>query len=307
MEENLREKIKGIGEGTLDGRDCLKPIYIEAHDLNDLWFQAVDKVLEYGYFYPITKGSYEGEHRLGFDYFVGRVKNPGNRPIIPTMPEGSGLPPPTDMEYVENQYLPYLMTDQKTKTEDYTYGERLNNPKARLEVVLNATDIKEKTGVDILSLNNEKLMILYPYTVDIKKEGNEVRLLRELPFNVNPVQQVIKDYKEKGYGTNQETMEIGMPADIILNDPPCARLIDTRIRYGRLHFFPYFRSWDLWGGLPGNLAGMQLMKEYMASEIGVNDGEMIVASKGLHIYKYVWELAELRANKQLPIDYKEKK
>jgi thymidylate synthase len=32
----------------------------------------------------------------------------------------------------------------------------------------------------------------------------------------------------------------------------------------------------------------------MADEIGVQDGEIIAASKGLHIYDYVWELAELR-------------
>ncbi len=35
-----------------------------------------------------------------------------------------------------------------------------------------------------------------------------------------------------------------------------------------------------------------MMKEYMASEIGVEDGEIIACSKGLHIYDYVWELAE---------------
>jgi thymidylate synthase len=32
----------------------------------------------------------------------------------------------------------------------------------------------------------------------------------------------------------------------------------------------------------------------MAGEIGVEDGEMVAASKGLHLYDYVWELAQLR-------------
>jgi thymidylate synthase len=36
------------------------------------------------------------------------------------------------------------------------------------------------------------------------------------------------------------------------------------------------------------------MKEYMASSIGVADGEIIASSKGLHLYDYVWELAKLR-------------
>ena len=46
--------------------------------------------------------------------------------------------------------------------------------------------------------------------------------------------------------------------------------------------------------LPSNLAGLQLLKEYMAGEIGVEDGELVAASKGLHIYDYAWKLAKLR-------------
>jgi thymidylate synthase len=37
-----------------------------------------------------------------------------------------------------------------------------------------------------------------------------------------------------------------------------------------------------------------MLKEYMALSIGVEDGEIIDASKGLHLYDYVWELAKLR-------------
>lgn len=88
-----------------------------------------------------------------------------------------------------------------------------------------------------------------------------------------------------------------MPSDIKLNDPPCLRLIDTRVRYGKLHFILYFRSWDLWGGFPSNLGGLELVKQYMAQEIGVEDGEIIAASKGLHLYEYSWDLAKLRTNK----------
>jgi thymidylate synthase len=35
----------------------------------------------------------------------------------------------------------------------------------------------------------------------------------------------------------------------------------------------------------------------MASEIGVEDGEMVVSSKGLHIYEYCWDLAKLVVNR----------
>jgi len=95
-------------------------------------------------------------------------------------------------------------------------------------------------------------------------------------------------------------MEIGMPSDIKLSDPPFLRLIDTRVRYAKLHFILYFRSWDLCVGFPSNLGGLQLVKQYMADEVGVGDGEIIAVSKGLHLYDYAWDLAKIRTNKLNP-------
>ncbi len=109
------------------------------------------------------------------------------------------------------------------------------------------------------------------------------------------ITEVIKMYKEDGYNTNQAFMAVGDSQSIFLSDPPCLRAIDTRIRDNRLNFVVYFRSWDLWAGFPSNLAAIQLMKEYMAEEIGVNDGEIIAMSKGLHLYEYSWELARMAA------------
>jgi len=111
------------------------------------------------------------------------------------------------------------------------------------------------------------------------------------------VDEAIRRYKTEGFGTNQIILQVGQPSDLLLDDPPCLRHIDTKIRNDTLHFFPYFRSWDLWGGFPANLAALQLLKEYMAAEIGINDGEIIATSKGLHIYKHVEELAKLRFGK----------
>ena len=105
------------------------------------------------------------------------------------------------------------------------------------------------------------------------------------------IPEVIRIYKEGGHNTNQGFMAVGSRESIKLPDPPCLRGIDTRVANGRLHFIVYFRSWDLWAGLPSNLAGIQLLKEYMAGEIGVEDGEIMALSKGLHLYDYTWELA----------------
>jgi thymidylate synthase len=241
--------------------EFLKPVFIDAFDLDDAWFQCLSSILDKGHIYTITRGSYEGQKRLEFDFVSVRIRKPSHQ-IIPIIPEGMSIPAPTNMDYIQG-YLSYLLTGAKTKTEDYTYGERLVDPKVRISQKLN---------------------------------GQE--LISDMPLNVNQIEEVIKMYKEKGPGTNQAVMEIGMPSDIKLIDPPCLRLIDTRLRYGKLHFVLYFRSWDLWGGFPSNLGGLQLVKQYMAEEIGVEDGEIIAVSKGLHLYDYVWELAMLRTNKK---------
>lgn len=239
-------------------REFFEPVFIDAFDLDDAWFQCLSEILDRGHVYTITRGSYEGQKRLEFDFVVIRIKKPEHQ-IIPIIPEGMSIPAPTDLDYIQG-YLSYLLTGTKTETEDYTYGERL-----------------------VGRLSDPKSMA------------------KDMPLNVNQVEEVIKIYRDKGFGTNQATMEIGMPSDIRLTDPPCLRIIDTRIRYGKLNFILYFRSWDLWGGFPSNLGGLELVKQYMASEIGVGNGEIIAASKGLHLYDYSWDLAKLRTNKPNPL------
>jgi thymidylate synthase len=122
-----------------------------------------------------------------------------------------------------------------------------------------------------------------------KKEGEQYTYGQ---FLEKQIAKVIKMYQQDGFNTNQAYMAVGNEESIDLPDPPCLRMIDTRVREGKLSFVVYFRSWDLWAGFPSNLAAIQLLKEYMASEIGVEDGELIAMSKGLHLYEYAWELAK---------------
>lgn len=131
-----------------------------------------------------------------------------------------------------------------------------------------------------------------PYLMTSDKQPNEEYTYGQ--YLESQIAEVIRMYREHGFGTNQAYMTVGDPEALSLKDPPCLRGIDTRIRYGKLHFMVYFRSWDLWNGFPANLGAIQLLKEYMAAEVGVDDGEIIAASKGLHLYDYIWELAKLR-------------
>lgn len=233
--------------------------FVEARDLPDAWFQCIDRILDVGREYVIDRGSYEGQKRLEFDYITVHITYPGVRPLLPDIPPHYGIPNPVADGYLE-EYLPYLMTPEKKEGEDYTYGERL-------------------TAGAILY--DQKLYA--PYDV----YGGEV----------DQIQAVIDTYKKHGHRNNQMILQVGQPSDILLEDPPCLRQIDTRISDGKLHFVVYFRSWDLWNGFPANLGAIQLLKEYMAEEIGVEDGEIIASSKGLHLYDYAWKLAKLRANK----------
>lgn len=252
--------------------DIMRITTIEATTLGDAWYQCLYEILRVekkgtGRKYKIDKGSYAGQYRLEFDFINIRVKFPEVRPLAPYVSSQLGIPPPTNEEYI-NEYLPYLMTSAKQAREDYTYGERLVNPKARF---------KEGKASN-------------PET------GQIIIVPEEIPLGVNQIETIIKQYREGGFGNNQCTMEIGMPSDVMLLDPPCLRLIDTKISEQdggwKLHFAVYFRSWDLWGGLPSNLGGLQLLKEYMASEIGVKPGETIASSKSLHLYDDVWGIAD---------------
>ena len=210
--------------------------FIQARDLNEAWWKCIRETVAHGYDYVIDSGSYTGQRRKELDFAVVQIEHPGTRPLVPTTPEG--IPAPSSIEYVEKDYLPYLMSAIKAPNETYTYGEYV-----------------------------------------------EPQML-----------QILEMYK-KGPNTNQATITIGDKQSIYCPDPPCLRLIDTRIRYGKLHFVVYFRSWDLYGGFPSNLAGIQMMKEQMANELGVEDGELIACSKGLHLYEFHWNLANLIAGK----------
>jgi thymidylate synthase len=108
---------------------------------------------------------------------------------------------------------------------------------------------------------------------------------------VDQISEVIKKYKEFK-GDRQNTMVLRLPQDLNLEDPPCLTIVDTEVSDDKLHFFPYFRSWDCYAGLPANLAGLQILKEHMAKEIEVKPGKTVAYSKNLHLYERQFKFAE---------------
>jgi len=117
---------------------------------------------------------------------------------------------------------------------------------------------------------------------------------------------IVIPYTGMVYNLEVETDESYIANGITVHN--CLRQIDCRIFPWRslhhdnyetqaLHFYIYFRSWDLFNGFPANLAAIRLMQEFMASCIGVEAGEIIAMSKGLHIYDHVWDQAKLLTNR----------
>ncbi len=92
--------------------------------------------------------------------------------------------------------------------------------------------------------------------------------------------------------TNQACLEVARPDDILLDDPPCLRMVQFKVRPHGLDMFCCFRSWDVWAGLPSNLAALCLMGRYVAEEAGLPFGRVYAASVGAHLYEYAWGLAE---------------
>jgi thymidylate synthase len=118
------------------------------------------------------------------------------------------------------------------------------------------------------------------------KAPNELYTYGE--YIVKQIDQIIKLLIDSKGNTNQACLAIGDVSTTFLSDPPCLRTIAFKVVNGRLNMTVFFRSWDLYSGLPENLAGLQLLKEYvlgyLKDHIEIKDGDIIGHSDGLHIY-----------------------
>lgn len=228
---------------------------VKARDIPDAWFQLIDLCYKHGRDYRVGLGSFAGvENRRELDHITVHITNPESRPLLPEIPDWYGIPNPVP--------------------EGMAYVDRY------LPYIL--TDHVEPGeqytyGQRLFS------------PMDIQVNGEKVSSVR------SQVDEVIDKFKQS-YETNQCCMSISCPQDIQLQHPPCLRSIDCRI-YGdseKLHFIMYFRSWDLWSGFPANLAALVSLQEWMAEQIGVETGEFICSSKGLHMYGSALKLARIR-------------
>jgi thymidylate synthase len=119
-------------------------------------------------------------------------------------------------------------------------------------------------------------------------------------------------------------MVVRIPQDIYKeingekHEPPCLTILDTEVNRdetdNELKFVltGYWRSWDAYGALPANLAGLQLFSETFVKELNtrgrekhgpawkeITTGKMIMHSKNCHVYQRQFPLVEelLKAKK----------
>lgn len=257
----------------------LNPIVISGTNLPDIFHQTLYKAVEIGKNFKINEGSFVGTKRREFDFVTIHAKCPGMGELIPKLNPALNIDDPVATDYVDG-YAPYIMTAEENPNESYTYGQLICG--ATLDEI--DLDVREE--------------IIQPHWDEIIEYGNGIIQFEPMTkvYTINQMELMIWMYKHKGHRNNQMIMQVGSPTDMKLKDPPCLRHIDTRVQDGKLHFFPYFRSWDLWGGLPANLAVIEMARQYCSDAIGLDNpkqGEIIATSKGLHLYDYIWEIAEL--------------
>jgi len=133
------------------------------------------------------------------------------------------------------------------------------------------------------------------YIVGSEKSDNEVYTYGE--FISKQLVRIVELLVSSNGNTNQATICIGNIETTFLDDPPCLRSISFKVVNGRLNMTVYFRSWDLYAGLPENLGGLQRLKEIVlaylqAAEMQVEDGKIVAFSDGLHLYDQYFQIVD---------------
>ncbi|MEW5920117.1 MAG: thymidylate synthase [Bacillota bacterium] len=131
------------------------------------------------------------------------------------------------------------------------------------------------------------------YIIGTEKSPNEDYTYGQ--FIAPQIPRAVALLNDSSGNTNQACIQIGDAHSIYLNDPPCLRVITFKVVNGMLQLSVFFRSWDLFAGLPENLGGLQLLKEYILAQLSfeVQDGPIVAYSDGLHIYEQYFPLVNV--------------
>ena len=136
--------------------------------------------------------------------------------------------------------------------------------------------------------NAEKIEnYFYTYLMSDHRQGNDYTYGYYISAQYDTCMNILR----AGQG-NQATIQIGDINSIELENPPCLRTISFKLVNGKLNMAVYFRSWDLYAGLPENLGGLQLLNELMSYDLDIPAGELVAFTDGGHIYDHLFPLVD---------------
>ena len=204
--------------------------------------------------------------------------------------------------------------------EDFSvrYGSEVTETK-KLDVTLeiqhpeNRPLLNEKASCDMRYVMNYFMEYLW---FGEKRPDETYTYSSRLRSPVDQIEAAVNRYVEELFD-RQVTLVIRVPQDICKevegkrHEPPCLTIIDTEIirdcKDNKLRFslVGYFRSWDAFGALPANLAGLQLFSEAFVNELNgrgrrkhgdkwedVDTGPMLMISKNCHVYRRQFAFVE---------------
>ena len=125
--------------------------------------------------------------------------------------------------------------------------------------------------------------------LDTKSTNEDYRYGQYIAPQIDRIIELLNQSEGK---TNQACITVGDNNSINLTDPPCMKLIDFKLFDNKLHLYTFFRSWDLYAGLPMNLGGLFLLRDYvlMHLDFECDPGSLTAFSSGAHIYEQYFEL-----------------
>lgn len=253
--------------------------HIIGSSISYCWYMALEKVMTRGRKYLIDAGSFEKEHRLTLPMVI-EIHQPWIRPLAVYIPEGSGIPAPTTEESI-HKYFESLITPDVAPNQHYTYGQDLWWQVEEVIAYFKKHGFGSACGHMVVG--RPESILHYNREVDV----HETILVTDR--NTGAV--LWAKYITNVWNKDKE-IEVSSQ---------CLRGIDCWVENGKLHFWCYFRSWNLRDGFPENVGGLQLLKEYMKDALGVEDGPMIVSGKDVHVYEHGWHFALMQLRKDKTI------
>jgi len=244
------------------------PIAVYGNTTEEVWKEFMRACLERGRKYTVEEGSHAGDYRLTMDCAIGCIRYPEVRPLAPLPNEGQI--PPTDDRSIQEYFETKVFSDAPPAPgEHYNYSEWLY-PLAMAAIEYYGT--KGFGNAHVTMRVGDPLCFLdYFQPTLYVTDASGKRHVDETARKTTPCL-------------------LGIDTRVILSDNPVTDSQGVPVGPYFLTFYVMYRSWDLFGGFPENMAGFQLLKETMAREIAklssmnVRPGPSVVFCKDLHLY-----------------------